>query len=511
MLHRRRFIASAAGAGALTLPAYLRRATAQTITGFNPFVFSVASGDPTADAVVLWTRLARAFNDLSPIGEGPVAVEWVLAEDEGLKRVVRSGVATAVPEFGHSVHVDAQGLDSDRAYWFMFRTGGKESPVGRTRTLPRASAAPTTFHFNVASCQHWENGYFNAYDGMKDDDAAFVLHLGDYIYETGRGGARQHESKKAPATLAEYRLRHALYKTDAALRRIHETTPFIAVLDNHDALEFDTDDPAELRRRAAAYQAWCEFMPTRSVINAMSPTMAIAREVDIGGLLRMTIPDTRQFRASHEICLDGSDPKFAFGVYKKFCAAADAPERSMLGRPQEIWLEDRLKNSKATWNAIATTVMMTPFDLDHDGALYRYLAAWDGYPANRARILDAIANNKVRNPISLSGDIHSSLVSSVVRKAGDDPAQGLVTEFVGTSISSVWPEPLAKPMRDALPKNPHLSYFDPAKRGYMRCTVTEKSWTTDMRTTEFTDRSGATTKTDVSFVVENGKIGANRA
>lgn len=508
MLHRRRLILSAA-AGALAAPATIRRATAQAVSGFNPFVFSVASGDPTPDAVVIWTRLARAVDDLTPIASGPVMVEWLVAEDEAMQRIIRRGLVAAQPEFGHSVHVDVQGLAPDRHYWFRFQTGGKESSIGRTRTLP--SSTPSSFRFNVVSCQHFENGYFDAYDGMKDDDASFVLHLGDYIYETGRGGARQHETKKTPATLDEYRLRHALYKTDAALRRTHETTPFIAVLDNHDALEFNTDDPAELRRRAAAYQAWLEFIPSCIAVNAMSPTMAIAREVNVGGLLRMTIPDTRQFRASHEICVEGSDPKFAFGVYKKFCNEAAAPERSMLGRPQEIWLEDRLKNSAATWNAIGTTVMMTPFDLSHNDQLYRYLASWDGYPVNRARILDWIENYKVRNPISLSGDIHSALVSNVVRRAGDAPDRALLTEFVGTSVSSVWPEPLAKPMRDALPKNPHLTYFDPAKRGYMRCTVTEKSWTTDMRTIDFTDKPGGATKTEASFVVESGRIGANRA
>ncbi len=172
------------------------RAAAQIPGGFNPFVFSVASGDPTPDAVVIWTRLARAADDPTPVSDAPVAVEWAVATDQGMAQILRRGVAMAVPEFGHSVHVDVQGLDADRPYWYRFRVGGEAGRLAAPNTLPLPSAALSSFRFNVVTCQHWENGYFDAYDGMQDDDAAFVLHLGDYIYEVGRGGVRQHETKK---------------------------------------------------------------------------------------------------------------------------------------------------------------------------------------------------------------------------------------------------------------------------------------------------------------------------
>jgi alkaline phosphatase D len=146
-------------------------------------------------------------NEPTPVAAGPVAVEWVLATDPTMTNILRQGVAMAQPEYGFSVHVDVQGLAPDCHYWYNFRVGGSASPIGRTRTLPAAETASSRFRFNVVSCQHWENGYFDAYDGMKDDDAAFVLHLGDYIYEVGRGGVRNHEARKAPATLAEFRAR----------------------------------------------------------------------------------------------------------------------------------------------------------------------------------------------------------------------------------------------------------------------------------------------------------------
>ena len=122
--------------------------------------------------MVIWTRLARAVNEFTPVAAGPVAVEWVLATDPTMTNILRQGVAMAQPEYGFSVHVDVQGLAPDRHYWYNFRVGGSASPIGRTRTLPAAETASSRFRFNVVSCQHWENGYFDAYDGMKDDDAA---------------------------------------------------------------------------------------------------------------------------------------------------------------------------------------------------------------------------------------------------------------------------------------------------------------------------------------------------
>ncbi|MFM0740880.1 alkaline phosphatase D family protein [Paraburkholderia xenovorans] len=510
-MNRRDFVAGAAlmlGAPSVIV----RRANAQTLGKDTSFPFSVASGDPTSDAVVLWTRLARSAADLTPISRKPVEVEWIVASDERLSKVVRRGIAIASPEYGHSVHVDVAGLESNREYWYAFRIGGEMSPIGRARTLPAATDRVTRYCFNVVSCQNWEFGYFDAYDGMRDDGAAFVMHVGDYIYEVTRGGGvRKHETAAFPRTLDDYRRRHALYKTDPALRRAHESMTFIVTLDNHDALYDNTTDPVELNRRAAAYQAWYEFQPVRYAPLRSSATMQIQRQYEIGNLISMTIPDTRQFRDKETPCADDSDKNFAFGVYEKVCPASKVANRSMLGQPQEVWLDERLKTSTARWNVLANTVKMSPFDMDHNGELYRYLQSWDGYPAERGRILDRIAASKVSNPISLSGDIHSYLISSVVRNVGDDPATALMTEFVGTSISAPWPEPLAEPMYAALPHNPHINFYDASKRGYMRCTFNENRMTTDLRTIDTVFNPGGTVATERSYVVENGQVGAKNA
>lgn len=509
-MKRRNFVV---GAGALlATPAVIfRTAMAQSLTAIARFPFSVASGDPTANAVVLWTKLARAVDDLTPVSSDPIEVEWVVATDDRLASVARRGIALAHPELGHSVHVDVDGLQPDRQYWYAFKVGGATSPVGRTRTLPAADASLARFRFNVVSCQHFENGYFDAYDGMSDDDSAFVLHLGDYIYEVGRGGVRAHESKAPLVTLDDYRRRHALYKTDAALQRAHERLPFMVTLDNHDALSDDTDDAVELARRAAAYQAWYEFQPVRHAPEPRNPAMQILRGRDLGDLMRLNVLDTRQFKDSEKACAAGSDPEFAFGVYQKPCDAITAGDRSMLGNAQRSWLDARLKSSPAQWNVIASTVMMTPFDMDHDGELYRYLQSWDGYPAERSHFIDTLVDGKVTNPISIAGDIHSNLVADVGRRPGDGHGEAVMTEFVGTSISSQWPEPLARPMQEALPRNPHIRYFESAKRGYLRCTITRDSWTTDLRTIDRTDAPGGAVSAERSFVVEAGRAGAQPA
>lgn len=507
-MKRRSFLAGSALA--VAAPALVRGAWGAPASATFPF--SVASGDPTADAVILWTRLARAIDDPAPVSGGPVEVEWLVASDERLVKVVRRGTAIARPALGHSVHVDVRGLEPDRLYWYAFRLGGLMSPVGRTRTLPTPQAQLSRFRFNMVCCQNWEAGYFDAYDGMADDDASFVLHLGDYIYDTSWGGVRAHDTKALPRTLEDYRRRHALYRQDAALRRAHARMPFLLVPDNHDAVDDGSGDPATLARRAAAYQAWYEFLPVRYPPRPPgSPFMAVRRGHDIGGLLRLTIPDTRQHRDKTWICAEESDKDFALGVFRRACAASEAPNRTMLGAAQEAWLTQRLARSPARWNVLASTVMMTPLDMRHDGEIYRYLPSWDGYPAERTRILDAIAAAKVANPVILGGDIHATVISDVVRRAGEPPAKAVTSEFVTTSLSSLCPPEMAGPMKAALPANPHIRYCEPDRRGYMRFTVTDRLWTGDVRVIGFTDRPCGTVTITRSYVIEDGAVGVKTA
>jgi alkaline phosphatase D len=474
------------------------------------FKLGVASGDPAARSVVLWTRLAP-----EPLGDGgmpdeDVLVTWQVASDPRFASLVREGVSVATPAAAHSVHALADGLDPDRWYWYRFIVGGEESPAGRTRTLPRADAVASQFRFATVSCQHWENGYFSAYRGMRDDESlALVLHLGDYIYETSRGGVRNHETREAPKTLAQWRRRHALYKTDPDLQAAHAAVPFLCVPDNHNASWFNLETPEALAERAAAYQAWSEHLPLRAAAEPGSPSLPIYRSVDLGRLMRLIVLDTRQFRENHEICRD--DTSYGFNIYQRACAAEQVPERSMLGRPQEQWLDERLASAGARWTCVASTVPFGHFDLVRDGQPYNYAHSWDGFPANRARIVRALQAHGVANPVVVSGDVHSSWVKDVLADPGEPRSRAIASEFVGTSISSTWPEPLDAPFRDNLGRNPQVRYYESRKRGYLLSTLTPARWTVDLMSVTTATEPGGSVARDKRFVVEAGRPGAVEA
>ncbi|HCE03502.1 MAG TPA: alkaline phosphatase, partial [Acidobacteria bacterium] len=234
-----------------------------------PFSLGVASGDPTSDSVMLWTRLAPVPLEGGGMGDEAVEVNWAVATDERMTRVVQRGTSVARPDLGHAVHVEVTGLEPDRWYWYRFRSGGEASRVGRTRTFPVAGSAVRQLKMAFASCQHYETGYFTAYRHMLEDDLDVVFHLGDYIYEyEGRDGrARKHTGDEIEL-LSDYRNRHALYKLDPDLQEAHARFPFIVTWDDHEvdnnyAASISEDGlPAELfeRRRRVAYQAYYEHM-----------------------------------------------------------------------------------------------------------------------------------------------------------------------------------------------------------------------------------------------------------
>src|SRR5262245_9208813 len=283
---RRLFLASGAALAALPHLATRARASDRKVTfAADPFSLGVASGDPDANRVVLWTRLAP--KPLEPDGgmkPERVSVAWELAEDESLSKVVASGTAVATPQLGHSVHVEPRRLRPDRWYWYRFKAGDAVSPVGRTRTLPAADATPDRLKLAFASCQHYEQGLYTAYEPMARDDLDLVFHLGDYIYE-GPGRDKLVRKHTGPAktkikTLADYRERHVQYRADPLLSGMHARCPWFVTWDDH---EFDNNyandiqeerrgapkaDPVDfLVQRAAAYQASYEMIPrgTRSL------------------------------------------------------------------------------------------------------------------------------------------------------------------------------------------------------------------------------------------------------
>jgi alkaline phosphatase D len=445
----------------------------------------------------------------------PVLVDWQVATDERMAAVVQRGTVLARPERAHAVHVELRNLEPDRWYWYRFRVGLATSPVGRTRTAPVPGAPLGRLRFAFASCQHYEQGYFSAYRHMLGDDLDLLLHLGDYIYESPSWGdeVRRHEGPE-PATLEEYRNRHALYKLDPDLQAAHAAYPWAVTWDDH---EVDNDYAADqsqdrdevhafLRRRAAAYQAYWEHLPLRRVSMPRGPVMQLYRRLAFGNLVEFSLLDNRQHR-SDQPCDEG---RRGGGNLVEGCAARLDPALSMLGAEQERWLLHGLDRSGARWNVIAQQQLMAELrQRSAAGAEARWTDGWDGYAASRRRLLEHLLRRRPSNPVVIGGDIHSFWVTDLRLDPWDARSPVVATEFVGTSITSEG-IPHAR-FAALLPDNPHVRFFESRKRGYVRCTVTPDRWETDLRVVDTVRDRLAPVSTLASFVVENGQPGARRA
>jgi alkaline phosphatase D len=264
---RRSFLAgslAAAVTGSLAHPSILRASVPRFTS--NPFVLGVASGYPTASGVVLWTRIVPS--PLEPGGgvapDAVVPVQWEVAADDRMSKVVRRGTEYATAEWAHSVHAEVEGLEPARDYWYRFTVGDARSVVGRTRTAQALGAAASRLRVSVASCQHYEHGYFSAYRHMLADELDLIVHVGDYIYEFSYGDnpVRSHGTPE-PYTLEDYRIRYAIYKSDPDLAAAHAAYPWLVTWDDHEVdndyageVSEENDDPEIfLARRAAAYRA----------------------------------------------------------------------------------------------------------------------------------------------------------------------------------------------------------------------------------------------------------------
>ncbi len=505
-MKRRDFIIrTALGLTAAQVPAPL---SAGAKFSTNPFTLGVASGDVTENSVVLWTRLApEPLAADGGVRQGTIPVRWELFQDEDMQRLIRQGEELAVPQLAHSVHVDVQGLNPMQEYWYRFSVGAHASEPGRTKTLPAADSQLESIRFVTASCQNYTHGYFVAYDHIIADDPDFVIHLGDYIYDTSYDETfRRHETEDMPVTLDAYRRRHALYKTDENLKRAHARLPFFSTLDNHDAV--NDLEPAGLAQRAAAYQAWYEHMPTRGYGEPGDNRFQLRRTIRPGGLIQLNFLDTRQFRAKQSLCRDNG-PVYGFGNYRVRCPEMFAEERSMLGQAQERWLNENILNSRATWNVIASSSVFSPFHLHIDNNIFNYIGSWDAYPANRDRVVAAINQAKAGNVIILSGDMHSFWAIDGTRST--DTADRIpAVEFVTSSISANWPEPMAKPVIDNLDRNPQIKFHEPDKRGYLLHEVTATEWQTTARAVHDVRDAQSNAFDLARFVVENGKPGFKR-
>ena len=474
----------------------------------NPFTLGVGSGDPASDGVVLWTRLAP-----DPLQGGgvsdPVEVAWEIGDDSGMRKIVRQGRVTASAAAAHSVHVEVDGLDADRWYWYRFHAGDAISPVGRTRTLPRGGADVNRLRFAFASCQHYETGLFTAYRHMSTEDLDLVFHLGDYIYEgPGREGlVRRHHGPEL-TTLQHYRERYAQYRLDPDLQAAHAAFPWIVTPDDHEvdnnyaAAISENNDPRDvfLARRAAAYQAYYEHMPLRRRSVPAGPNIQLYRQFTYGQLASFMVLDTRQYR-SDQPCGDTTKPP---------CPGTADPGAGLLGAAQERWLLESLDKSRRRWNVLPQQVMMARVDQAPGPEERVSMDQWSGYDAERTRVLEYFARRRASNPIVLTGDIHSNWVNDLKVDFRNERSAAVATEFVGTSITSGGdgvdlPERLVGVMAE----NPFVRFYN-GQRGYVSCSVTPQRWQTDYQVLDFVTRKDSPRRTRASFVVEDGRPGAQR-
>jgi len=511
-VNRRTFVLGGlAVAGAVAVPTGFARAGIGILAVIPyPFRLGVASGEPDAGSVVLWTRLAPS--PLNADGQGgmpnaDVVVEWQVSTSDRFTSLVASGSVTARFADAHTVHVIAGGLAPDTDYFYRFRAQGHLSPVGRTRTAPAVGTFGRDLVMAFASCAHYESGYYTAYRRMAEDQPGLILHLGDYIYEdaTTAGSVREHAGAEI-VSLADYRRRYAQYKSDPDLQAAHAAAPWLVVPDDHEvennyANMVRADNSPALTaaqwtaRRTAAYRAYYENMPLRPAQVYNGNSIPLFRRVRWGQLATFHMLDTRQFR-DDQACGDGH----------KVCADADLASRTITGAAQEAWLLDGLGQHLGTWDILGQQVF---FARRFDAAGAASMDAWDGYRANRTRIQQGWVARSVRNPVVLTGDVHSAWASNLKADYANPASATIGSELVCTSITSGGDGSGSTAIPDGA-TNPHLKFFS-GRRGYVRTTISPSQIRADFRSVATVTEHGAPVSTLRTFFIHDGVAGLQDA
>lgn len=510
-LDRRTFLKTATVLGAA---AFAPRVVAQPRFSAYPFTLGVASGFPHASGVTLWTRLAPRPLAGGGMPREPVTVRWEVAHDDAFRSIATNGTASAVAADGHSLHIEVEGLQPSRTYWYRFAAGDAVSPTGRTRTAPAADTPTQRLAFAVASCQQYEQGYYVAYRHMAREPLDLVVHVGDYIYEAswGRQHVRAHGAPD-PFTLDEYRNRHALYKSDPDLQAAHAAFPWLVTWDDHEVQNDYANDRSEdllprevfLERRAAAYQAYYEHMPLPAWARPRGSAMRLYSSAAFGDLAHFCVLDDRQFR-SHQACAAAGRGGSTV-VRDDACPERRDPARTMLGETQERWLADTLGRSRARWNVIAQQTLMAQVARPGDAGVGYWTDGWDGYPAARQRLLEAA--RRVTNPLVVGGDLHMATVADLKTDFNDPASPVVATELLCPSITSQGPS--ARRTDAIVRENPHIRFANGTRHGYATVELTPRSCVLRMRTVGTVKEQNASIGDLAVFAVEEGRPGAQRA
>lgn len=508
----------AASAATLWLP---HSAWSQPKFNSDPFTLGVASGSPTHDSVVLWTRLVSTI----VLGKEAIAVQWQVAHDDKFARIAQSGQTQATPELAHSVHVEVSGLEADRWYFYRFIAGDAVSTVGRTRTFPARDAKVNRLRLAYASCQRWEHGYYSAYRHMLGENLDAVMFLGDYIYEYP-GAVNAVRTPPATSaggwvtTLDDYRQRYALHKGDADLQAMHAACPWLVTWDDHEVQndyagltvgENGPEVPEFAARRSAAYQAFYEHMPVRASVltravegMASGAEMRIYNRVHYGQLASFTMLDARQYKSPPVCTRDGK--RGSSTVNPANCPAWNDPARSMLGLDQERWLDaawGSTQGKSATWNVLGQQSLIGQRDWKVGPEQSLWNDGWDGYSAARTRLTDSARKHSVANLVALGGDVHENWVGQIKADYSQASSPVVGVEFCGTSITtrSGGNGKLAETMAE----NPHFVFADAERKGYGVVDISPTQLKTTLRVVSDVARQDASIQTLAQFSVRSGK------
>lgn len=482
----------------------------------KPFYHGVASGDPLADRVIIWTRITPDTTTQTTF-----TVNWVMATDTSLKNIVKKGTVTTDSTKDFTVKVDVTGLSPATTYYYGFSWNTIYSTIGRARTAPTGNT--DHLRFAVVSCNNYEAGFFNAFARIAErNDLDAVIHLGDYIYEyqTKQAGdsttGRFVEPENEAVTEGDYRTRYSVYKLDPELQRAHQQQTFITVWDDHESSNDSYKDGAQNHqpategdwetRKAISKKVYFEWLPIRDY-----PDNTVYRKVSYGAMADIFLLDTR---------LEGRDkPPVNFDD-------PDTPTRTILGSTQYQWFTNGLKNSTAKWKVVGNQVIFSnlnvgfasrngqglpdPSNINSIRTAERpFNNFWKSYPTERSAIIDSIEQNNINNVVFITGDSHASWAFDVTPQpviypdaqnsnyASPSPTynpstgQGSVAvEFCTPSITSAnFDERFGAPLANQFEAwvntpvsflknsnyNPHLKFTNVSQHGYLVLDLKEDS------------------------------------
>ena len=462
-----------------------------------PFYHGVASGDPTEESVIIWTKVTLDQKVKK------ADISWELAEDISFNTIIQKGKGQVNANSDFSLKVDVSGLKAGKKYFYRFHYKDKNSIIGETRTLPN-NASEISIAFTA--CSNYEWGYFNNYRFIaEDEEIDLVVHLGDYIYEYGIGSygdtsiGRMNVPEGEIVTLNDYRTRYSLYRLDPDLMKAHQMKPFVTTWDDHEIANNAYDEGAQnhqkeegdwYERASAARKAYYEWLPVRK-----KKDEPLYRSFSIGRLADLIILDTRMGGRTAQV--DNMDaPNF------------QDTNRTILGKEQYKWFMDEL-NSDHEWKIVGNQVPFGPLYFPGEERGEKYMDGWDGYPYEQHRLMNSLKT--IDNVVFVTGDCHRSFALENDLEGTADKSDNVSVEFVVTSITSANADEYM-PMEDALAENesylannPHMSYANSTDHGYLVLHVSKEKvvadfiYATTIRSTE------AEKKLEKSVTVKEGE------